>query len=155
MTVIEGDYSGAGRKFALVAGRFNDFITERLVAGAIDTLKRHGVAEHDIQIVYVPGAFEIPVAVKALAAGGRYAGIVALGCVIRGATPHFDYVAGECAHGIAEVSRQYDVAVGFGVLTVDTVEQAIERSGTKAGNKGIDAAMSTLEMANLLKRLQK
>ena len=155
MTVIEGDYSGAGRKFALVAGRFNDFITERLVAGAIDTLKRHGVAEHDIHIVYVPGAFEIPVAVKALAAGGRYAGIVALGCVIRGATPHFDYVAGECAHGIAEVSRQYDVPVGFGVLTVDTVEQAIERSGTKAGNKGIDAAMSTLEMANLLKRLQK
>jgi 6,7-dimethyl-8-ribityllumazine synthase len=155
VTIIEGDYSGTGRNFALVAGRFNDFITERLVAGATDTLKRHGVAEHDIHIVHVPGAFEIPMAVKALAAGGRYAGIIALGCVIRGATPHFDYVAGECARGIAEVSRQYDVPVGFGVLTVDTVEQAIERSGTKAGNKGIDAAMSTLEMVNLLNRLQK
>ena len=150
---FEGDLSARGARFAILASRFNDFIVERLVAGAVDALRRHGAAAADLHRIWVPGAFEMPLAAKRLAASGQYDAIVALGAVIRGGTPHFEYVAGECTKGLAQVSLQYDIPVAFGVLTVDTVEQAVERAGTKAGNKGVEAALSALEMVNLFKAL--
>lgn len=150
---IEGHLSGTGLKFALVAGRFNDFITGRLVEGAEDALRRHGVAEGDIDLAWVPGAFELPLAARRLANTGRYHAVVALGCVIRGATSHYDLVAGQAARGIAQASWEADLPVIFGVLTTDTIEQAIERAGTKAGNKGAEAALSALEMARLFEAI--
>lgn len=153
VNTITGDFDGQGSRFAIVAGRFNSFIVDHLVKGALDTLQRHGVDAKAIDLVYVPGAFEIPPAAQRLAATKQYDALIALGCVIRGATPHFDYVAGECAKGIAAVALKFDIPVAFGVLTVDTLEQAVERAGTKAGNKGAEAALSALEMASLLKRL--
>jgi 6,7-dimethyl-8-ribityllumazine synthase len=153
VNTITGDLGGQGSRFAIVAGRFNSFIVDHLVKGAVDTLQRHGVEAKAIDLVQVPGAFEIPLAAQRLAATKQYDAIIALGCVIRGATPHFEYVAGECAKGIAAVALKFDLPVAFGVLTVDTLEQAVERAGTKAGNKGAEAAVSALEMASLLKRL--
>ncbi|MCB1714923.1 MAG: 6,7-dimethyl-8-ribityllumazine synthase, partial [Candidatus Competibacteraceae bacterium] len=155
MTTIktyEGDFSVTAVNVAIIATRFNEFIVNSLVAGAIDALRRHGVAEQSISLVKVPGAYEIPLAAKRVAASQRYDGIIAVGAVIRGATPHFDYVAGECAKGLSAVAMQHDIPVGFGVLTVDTIEQAIERAGTKAGNKGAEAAVTVLEMISLLQR---
>lgn len=151
---IEGDLVARGARFGIVLGRFNGFIGERLLDGALDTLARHGVETAQVEVVRVPGAFEIPLALKAMAAGKKFDALIALGAVIRGATPHFDFVAGECAKGLAQVMMQYDLPVAFGVLTVDTIEQAIERAGTKAGNKGVDAALSVIEMVNLLKKLR-
>ena len=153
ITTIEGQLAAQGLKFALVVGRFNDFISERLVGGAIDYLTRHGGDRADITLVRVPGAFEIPLAAKKLAASGKYHGVVCLGAVIRGATPHFEYVANECVKGLAHVMLDTDVPVGFGVLTVDTLEQAIERAGSKAGNKGVEAAAAVLEMVRVLEQL--
>ena len=150
---IEGGFAAGKARFALVASRFNGFVVESLVSGAIDALRRHGVTAEQITLVRVPGAWELPVAVLHLAKSGQYQAIVALGAVIRGATPHFEHVAGECTKGIATVQMQTGVPVAFGVLTVDTIEQAIERSGTKAGNKGAEAALSALEMVNLLEQL--
>ncbi|WP_026186000.1 6,7-dimethyl-8-ribityllumazine synthase [Thioalkalivibrio thiocyanodenitrificans] len=152
---IEGDFTGAaGGRYGIVLARFNSFIVERLLEGAVDTLRRHGVKDKDLTIVRTPGAYELPLAARAMAMSGRYDGIIALGCVIRGATPHFDYVAGECAKGLASVSMEQGLPVSFGVLTTDTIEQAVERAGTKAGNKGVDAAMGALEMVSLMKRLK-
>ena len=151
---IEGDLLARTARFGIVLARFNGFIGEQLLAGAVDTLVRHGADPANIDVVRVPGAFEIPLALKTMATGGRYDALIALGAVIRGATPHFEYVAGECTKGIAQVSMQYDVPIGFGVLTVDSIEQAIERAGTKAGNKGADAALTVLEMVNLMKKLR-
>jgi 6,7-dimethyl-8-ribityllumazine synthase len=153
INTIEGQLDAKGLKFALVAGRFNDFITERLVGGAVDYLTRHGGEKEDITIVRVPGAFEIPLAAKKLASSGKYHGVVCLGAVIRGATPHFEYVANECVKGLAHVMLESNVPVGFGVLTVDTLEQAIERAGSKAGNKGVEAAAAVLEMVRVLEQL--
>ncbi|MFT5717785.1 MAG: 6,7-dimethyl-8-ribityllumazine synthase [Oleiphilaceae bacterium] len=147
----EGNFKEVSGKFALVVGRFNSFVVESLLQGAIDALVRQGIPESDIEIYRVPGAFEIPLAVKRIAATKKYDAIVALGAVIRGGTPHFEYVAGECVKGIGAVSLEYGLPVAFGVLTVDSIEQAIERSGTKAGNKGAEAAMSVVEMINLFK----
>lgn len=147
----EGNFKEVSGKFALVVGRFNSFVVESLLQGAIDALVRQGIPESDIEIYRVPGAFEIPLAVKRIAATKKYDAIVALGAVIRGGTPHFEYVAGECVKGIGAVSLDYGLPVAFGVLTVDSIEQAIERSGTKAGNKGAEAAMSVVEMINLFK----
>lgn len=147
--VFEGNLMGQGLKVGIVVSRFNEFITSKLVSGALDAFKRHGVDEADVDLAYVPGAFEIPFAAKQMAASKRYDAVVALGAVIRGATPHFDYVAGEVAKGIANLSLQAEIPVIFGVLTTDTIEQAIERAGTKAGNKGWDSAVSAIEMANL------
>jgi 6,7-dimethyl-8-ribityllumazine synthase len=151
---IEGTLDASGLRVGIVAARFNDFIVERLLAGAIDTLVKHGANVADIDVVRVPGAFEMPLAVNKLAAKGRYDSLIALGCVIRGATPHFDYVAGEASRGIGQAGLAHNVPVGFGLLTVETIEQAIERAGTKAGNKGVDAAMSAIEMATLLRQLE-
>lgn len=154
MNVIEGNFHAQGKKFAIVVSRFNSFVVESLLEGAVDALKRHGsVNDADITVVRVPGAYEIPVAAKAVAQKGGYDGIIALGAVIRGGTPHFEYVAGECNKGLAQVSLDFGVPVSFGVLTVDTIEQAIERSGTKAGNKGAEAALSALEMVNVLSQI--
>jgi 6,7-dimethyl-8-ribityllumazine synthase len=150
---IEGAMTVSKARFCLVAARFNSFVVESLVDGAIDTLKRHGASEKDITLVRVPGAFEMPVALEKLAAKGEYDAIIALGAVIRGGTPHFDYVAGECVKGMAHVSLKHGVPVAFGVLTVDTIEQAIERAGTKAGNKGAEATLSAIEMVNLLRQI--
>lgn len=147
---IEGKLLAEGKKFVLVASRFNDFITDRLVGGAVDALQRTGVAEKDIDIVKVPGAFEIPLAAQKLARKGRYDAVICLGAVIRGATPHFEYVSAEVSKGIAQIGLETGVPVIFGVVTTDTIEQAIERAGTKAGNKGWSAAMSAVEMVNLL-----
>jgi 6,7-dimethyl-8-ribityllumazine synthase len=152
---IEGNLNIRSARIALLVSRFNSFIVESLLSGAIDTLKRHGAEDHDLQIVRVPGAFEMPLAAQRLAASQRYDAIIALGAVIRGGTPHFEYVAGECTKGLATVSMQYDVPVAFGVLTVDSIEQAIERAGTKAGNKGAEAAMSAIEMINVLREIGK
>ena len=135
-------------------GRFNHFITDRLLEGAVDCLEAHGFDRDSLCVLKVPGAFEIPLGIKRLAASGRYDALLALGTVIRGATPHFDYVAGECAKGVGALSLQYDIPVGFGVLTVDTIEQAIERAGTKSGNKGAEAALAMLEMLNALKNME-
>ena len=153
VSTIEGQLDAKGLKFALVAGRFNDFITERLVGGAVDYLVRHGGDRADLTLVRVPGAFEMPLAAKKLAASGRYAGVICLGAVIRGATPHFDFVAAECAKGLAHVMLETDVPIGFGVLTTDNLEQAIERAGTKAGNKGVEAASAALELVRVLEQI--
>lgn len=152
--IIEGAFAADGARFALVASRFNSFIVDQLVAGATDTLRRHGVAEDAITLVRVPGAFELPLVVRRIAGSRRYDAIIALGAVIRGGTPHFDYVAGSCVRGLAEVNLSCDIPVAFGVLTVDTIEQAIERAGTKAGNKGAEAALGALEMVSLLRKLE-
>ncbi|TCO82104.1 6,7-dimethyl-8-ribityllumazine synthase [Plasticicumulans lactativorans] len=149
-----GDFRAPDARFAIVAGRFNSFIVESLIGGAVDALTRHGVAADQLTLVHVPGAFEIPLAVQRLAASERYDGIIAVGAVIRGSTPHFDYVAGECVGGLSKVALDQGLPVGFGVLTVDTIEQAIERAGTKAGNKGAEAALSVLEMVSLLRVMQ-
>ena len=155
MRTIEGGLTdGGGARFALLASRFNGFIVEQLVQGAIDVLRRHGVADDAIDIVRVPGAFELPVAAQALAGGRRYQAIVALGAVIRGATPHFDYIAGSCVKGLGDVALKSQLPVVCGVLTVDTIEQAIERAGTKAGNKGAEAALSALELVSLFRKLE-
>lgn len=151
---IVGQLVVSKQRFALVASRFNEFIVSRLVGGAIDTLVRHGCAEGDITEVWVPGSWEIPMTARALAESGRYDAVICLGCVMRGDTPHFEYVAAEAAKGIAQVSMDTGVPVVFGVLTTDTLDQAIERAGTKAGNKGADAAMAAIEMANLLPQLR-
>ncbi|MBL7646443.1 MAG: 6,7-dimethyl-8-ribityllumazine synthase [Candidatus Hydrogenedentes bacterium] len=153
--VIEGNFQASGKKVALVAGRFNAFITKNLVDGAVDTLVRHGIDDSAITLVWAPGAFEIPLVVKRVAATGAYDAIIALGCVIRGGTPHFDYVAGEAAKGIGQLSLQCNIPILFGVLTTDSIEQAIERAGTKAGNKGADAAMAALEMMSLMEQLDR
>lgn len=154
MQTFEGTFTAPQGKFALIVGRFNSFVVESLVSGAIDTLVRHGVSESDISIIRAPGAFELPLVAQRVAQREEFDAIIALGAVIRGGTPHFDYVAGECTKGLAQVSLQYDVPVAFGVLTVDSIEQAIERSGTKAGNKGAEAALSALEMVSLLAQLE-
>ena len=146
---IEGSLIAEGKKFAMIVSRFNDFITDRLVGGAMDALIRSGARDEDIDIVKVPGAFEIPMLAQKMAARGRYDAIICLGAVIRGATSHYDYVCAEVSKGIASVSLESGVPVIFGVLTTDTIEQAVERAGTKAGNKGWDAAISAVEMANL------
>ena len=150
---FEGTLNNVGGRYALVVTRFNSFVVEALLAGAVDALVRHGVSRDDIEIIRVPGAWELPVAVKNLIAKRDYDAVVALGAVIRGGTAHFEYVAGEAAKGLAAVQNETGVPVAFGVLTVDSIEQAIERSGTKAGNKGAEAAMSALEMVSLLKAL--
>lgn len=151
--IIEGELQGASQKLAIVAGRFNNFISDALLSGAIDALTRHSVKPENITVAHVPGAFEIPLMVKKLASSGEYDGVIALGAVIRGSTPHFEYVAGECAKGLNSVQLETGVPVGFGVLTVDSIEQAIERAGTKAGNKGAEAAMTVVEMVNLLAKV--
>jgi 6,7-dimethyl-8-ribityllumazine synthase len=151
---LEGDFNGRGLRFGIVAARFNDFIVDRLLAAALDTLLKHAVEPADVEIVRVPGAFEMPLAINRLAASHRYSALIALGCVIRGATPHFDYVAGEASRGIAQAALTHSTPVGFGLLTVESIEQAIERAGTKAGNKGVDAALSALQMATLLRQLE-
>ncbi len=153
MRVLEGEVSGKGLRFCIVASRFNDFITARLIDGAVDALRRHGAEYENITIVRVPGSFEIPLTVKRLAEKGEYDAILALGTIIRGATPHFEYVASETAKGIAVASMDTGVPVAFGVITADTIEQAIERAGSKAGNKGWDAAITAMEMANLIKKI--
>jgi 6,7-dimethyl-8-ribityllumazine synthase len=151
---IEGHLTDPGGRFAVVAGRFNEFITHRLVAGCEDALRRHGIdPEHRLDVVWVPGGYEIPLACQAAARSGRYGAVIALGAVIRGATPHFDYVSSEVAKGVAQVSLQTGVPVIFGVLTTDTIEQAIERAGTKAGNKGFEAGMAAMEMVSVLRAL--
>lgn len=150
---IEGDFVANQGRYALVVGRWNSFVVESLVEGALDTLRRHGVSDDRITIVRAPGAFEIPLVCKKIAEKKQFDAIIALGAVIRGGTPHFEYVAGECTKGLAQVMMEYGVPVSFGVLTVDTIEQAIERAGTKAGNKGAEAAGSALEMVSLLGRL--
>lgn len=154
ISTYEGNLIVQGAKFCIVASRFNSFIVEQLEAGAIDALVRHGAERSAIQIVRAPGAFELPMVVQRVAASKKFDAIIAIGAVIRGGTPHFEYVAGECVKGLAQVALQYDIPVSFGVLTVDTIEQAIERAGTKAGNKGAEAALSALEMVNLFKNLE-
>lgn len=149
----EGDLSDARGRFAIVVSRFNGLIAERLLSGAVGALRQHGVADENLHIVRVPGAFEIPLAVRQLAAGGGVEGIVALGCVIRGETPHFEYVAGCCSDSLARIQTEYGVPVGFGILTVEHLEQALERAGSKGGNKGVDAALAVLEMASLARKL--
>lgn len=150
ITKIEGTFETPSKaKFAIVVSRFNAFVTERLLEGAIDGLKRHGVAESSIVVTYTPGAFELPLAVKWLTGSEKFDAVIALGAVIRGSTPHFDYVAGEATKGVAQAMMSSGVPVIFGVLTTDTIEQAIERAGTKAGNKGFDAAVAAIEMVNL------
>ncbi len=151
---IEGSLQGTGRKLGIVVARFNSFIAEKLLAGAIDSLVRSGVNDDDIDVARVPGAFEIPLVAQKMARSGRYDAVIVLGAVIRGATPHFDYVAGEVAKGTAQVMLDAGVPVLFGVLTTDSIEQAIERAGTKAGNKGSDVAVAALEMINLLVKLE-
>lgn len=149
----EGNLSDAHGRFALVVARFNSLIAERLLQGAVHALRQHGVGEEALQVVWVPGAFEIPLAVRRLASAGEVDGIIALGCVIRGATPHFEYVAGTCADALGRLQIDYGIPVGFGVLTVDHLEQALERAGSKSGNKGADAALAVLEMASLARKL--
>ncbi len=149
--VFEGHLVGQGLRFGLVVGRFNEFITNKLLSGALDALKRHGVEEQDVEIAWVPGAFEIPLVARRMVSLGRFDAVVCLGAVIRGATPHFEYVAAEVAKGVAKVGLDSGVPTIFGVVTADTIEQAIERAGTKAGNKGWDAAVTAIEMANLVR----
>jgi 6,7-dimethyl-8-ribityllumazine synthase len=151
--LIEGNFSAQGRSVCIVASRFNSFIVDQLEAGAIDALIRHGADKSNIHVIRAPGAFELPLVVQRAAASKKYDAIIAVGAVIRGGTPHFEYVAGECVKGISSVSLKYDIPVSFGVLTVDTIEQAIERAGTKAGNKGAEAALSAIEMMNLLDKI--
>jgi 6,7-dimethyl-8-ribityllumazine synthase len=153
MMVRKGSLDAAGRKFAIVVSRFNEFITHRLLEGALDCLQRHGAKEANLEVVWVPGAFEIPYVAKKLAVSGKHDGIICLGAVIRGATPHFDYVANEVAKGIARVAMDTNMPVVYGVVTADTIEQAVERSGTKAGNRGFDAALATIELVDLYRGL--
>ena len=155
MRTFEGKFDGRNVKIGIVAGRFNEFITSKLVGGALDVLKRNDVSEENIDIAWVPGAFEIPLITKKLANTGKYDAIIALGAVIKGSTPHFDYVCAEVSKGVAQISLQTDLPVIFGVLTTNNIEEAIERSGTKAGNKGSDAAFSAIEMINLIKEIEK
>jgi 6,7-dimethyl-8-ribityllumazine synthase len=150
---IEGELIARDLRFAIVAARFNDFVVEPLIRGALDALRRHGASEKQIEIVRVPGAYDMPIVARKLAASRRYEALIALGAVVRGQTPHFDYVAGECASGLARIALETGVPIAFGVLTTDTMEQAVDRAGGKAGNKGADAALTALEMANLLRRL--
>ena len=157
MTIIEGDFKDADKqakgKYALLVSRWNSFVVEHLKEGALDTLKRHGVSDKKVDVIYAPGAFEFPLVAQKLAEAKKYDAIIALGAVIRGGTPHFDYVAGECTKGLAQVSLNAGVPITFGVLTVDSIEQAIERSGTKAGNKGAEAASTAIEMVSLLNKI--
>jgi 6,7-dimethyl-8-ribityllumazine synthase len=153
MKTIEGNLISQGNKYGIIVGRFNEFIGGKLLSGALDGLKRHGVDDSEIEVVLVPGAFEIPLAAKKMAKSQKYDAVICLGAVIKGSTPHFDFVSSEVSKGIASVSMENEVPVIFGVLTTDTIEQAIERAGTKAGNKGFDAAVTAIEMANLLKEL--
>ena len=153
MQVIEGSLIGEGLKFAIVVSRFNGFLTEQLLTGALDALHRHAVSDDDVTVVRVPGTFEIPAAARRVLDGGHFAAVVALGAVIRGETPHFDFVAGEAVKGLGQIAQEAQVAVGFGILTADTLDQAIARSGTKQGNKGADAALAALEMANVYREL--
>lgn len=153
--VYEGYLVAQGLKFGIVAGRFNEFITNKLVSGALDALKRHGVQDEDVEIAWVPGAFEIPLIAQKMAESGKYDAVITLGAVIRGSTPHFDYVCNEAAKGVAAIALKTGVPTIFGVLTTDSIEQAVERAGTKAGNKGWEAAVSAIEMANLTKQLSK
>ncbi|MET1218018.1 MAG: 6,7-dimethyl-8-ribityllumazine synthase [Glaciecola sp.] len=155
MQVIEGNIRATGKQFAIVVSRFNSFVVESLLEGALDALERHGeVSNDDVTLVRVPGAYELPLVAKKLAALGKYDAIIALGAVIRGGTPHFDFVAGECNKGLAQVSLDYGIPVSFGVITTDSIEQAIERSGTKAGNKGAEAALGALEMVNVVAAIE-
>ena len=155
MNIIEGNIRATGKKFALVVSRFNSFVVESLVDGALDALERHGeVNDQDITLVRVPGAYELPLAAKKLAEQNKYDAIIALGAVIRGGTPHFEFVAGECNSGLAKVSLECGIPISFGVITTDSIEQAIERSGTKAGNKGAEAAISALEMVNVIANIE-
>ena len=153
MKTLEGQLKADNLKFGIVVGRFNEFISSKLLSGSIDCLVRHGADNDDITVAWVPGAFEIPLVAKKMAATGKYDAIICLGAVIRGATPHFDYVCAEVSKGIASVTLQYETPVSFGVLTTENIEQAVERAGTKAGNKGVDAAMAAIEMADLLKNI--
>lgn len=153
MKVIEGELQARGLKFCIIVSRFNDFITSRLLDGAVDALNRHGADEKDIEVIKVPGSFEIPMVAKIMANKGTYNAIICLGTVIRGATPHFEYVAAEVAKGIAMASMETGVPISFGIITSDTIEQAIERAGSKSGNKGWDAAMTAIEMAQVLKKI--
>lgn len=153
MKVLEGNYSGKGIKVGIVAARFNEFITSKLVSGALDGLKRHEVNEEDIELAWVPGAFEIPLVAKRMADSGKYDAVICLGAVIRGATSHYDYVCNEVSKGIASVSLNSGIPVMFGVVTTENIEQAIERAGTKAGNKGYDCALGAVEMVNLMKNI--
>ena len=154
MKTIEGQLDAKGLRFGLVASRFNSLVVDHMVGGAEDILVRHGVRPEDLTLVKVPGSFELPLATKRLAAGQGFDAVIALGAVIRGATPHFDHIAGEVTKGLAQVQMESGLPIGYGVITTDTVEQAIERAGTKAGNKGADAAMAALEMVNVLRQLE-
>ncbi|NOY66861.1 MAG: 6,7-dimethyl-8-ribityllumazine synthase [Gammaproteobacteria bacterium] len=151
---VEGDMIVRGSRFAILVARFNSFVVESLLDGAIDTLKRHGAEDKDLKIIRVPGAFEMPLAAQRLAASKDYDAIIALGAVIRGGTPHFEYIAGECTKGLAQVSMEHNIPLANGVLTVNSIEQAIERAGTKAGNKGGEAALSAIEMVSLFKQME-
>ena len=151
---IEGDRIVRDARFAIVASRFNDFIVDSLLKASVHCLRQHGAVDADIEIIRVPGAFELPLAVDKVAGSRRFDGVIALGAVIRGGTPHFDYVAGECVKGVASAAQKHNVPVGFGILTVDTIEQAIERAGTKAGNKGEEATLAVIEMVNTLRRVE-
>ncbi len=153
MKIIEGNLKADKLKFGIVVGRFNEFIGSKLLAGSIDALVRHGADKESIETAWVPGAFEIPLVAKKMAKSGKYDAVICLGAIIRGSTPHFDFVASEAAKGVAMVSLESEIPVSFGILTTENIEQAIERAGTKAGNKGFDAAMSAIEMANLIKSL--
>ena len=154
MKLLEGMYEGKGLRIAIVAARFNEFIVNKLVGGAEDCLRRHGVADEDITLAWVPGAFEIPLAAKKIAKSGKYDAVICVGAVIRGSTSHYDYVCAEVSKGIASVSLETEIPVMFGVLTTDTIEQAIERAGTKAGNKGYDCALGALELCSLFKEME-
>lgn len=151
---LEGSVVSSKLKYGIVVGRFNEFISDKLLGGALDTLKRHGATDEEIEIAWVPGAFEIPLIAKKMASSGKYDAVITLGAVIRGSTPHFDYVCGESAKGVAQAANETGVPVIFGVLTTDSIEQAIERAGTKAGNKGAEAAVSAIEMANLCQLIE-
>ncbi|HIZ28790.1 MAG TPA: 6,7-dimethyl-8-ribityllumazine synthase [Candidatus Adamsella sp.] len=153
MKIIQGNLVAQDDKYAIVIARFNDFIGSKLLEGCVDALKRHGVEDENIEVIWVPGAFEIPLVAKKLAKSSKYSAVITLGAVIKGSTPHFDYVSAEVSKGVAQVALQSDIPVIFGVLTTDNIEQAIERAGTKAGNKGADAAKTAIEMVNLIKEL--
>ncbi len=153
MRVLEGQLTAKDMKIGIIAARFNEFITSKLISGALDTLRRHGAVEDNITLAWVPGAFEIPLVAKKMAQSGKYDGLICLGAVIRGATSHYDYVCNEVSKGIAMVNMESGVPTGFGVLTTENIEQAVERAGTKAGNKGSDTAMAVMEMVNLAKQL--
>ena len=152
-TEIHGQMTAEGGKFAIGVGRFNAFVTDRLLAGALDVLRRHGCKDDDVTVVYVPGAFEIPSVARKLALSGKFDAVICLGCVIRGQTPHFEHIAGQAARGVAQVALESGVPTTFGILTCDTLEQAIERAGSKAGNKGADAAMTAMEMVSVMKQI--